>query len=148
VKKKFLFLLFWGLLIFLLSPLQALTPLPGGKDCIRIFFNLINEGRVADALKMMDEKAFFPDKAAKENWGKIFHSMTSVSIKNIEPSNTGEWTTNYQLYKVVLLIKMKPSGVNSPIHDYGWFNGLNTRWISLKKNQNRLWKIQGFATGP
>jgi hypothetical protein len=122
------------------------VPLPLEEDIIRTFFNLIGEGRPADAISMMTQLAVGDD-TSKQTWGVQFNSFKSVSVNKIEPSMQEEWTTTKHTYKVTLNVQMKPEAQGAPIPNYGWDNGLNIRWIPLEKINN-LWKIAGIATGP
>jgi len=122
------------------------VPLPQEEDVIRTFFNLIGEGRSADAVSMMTQSTIGND-TSKQTWGVQFNSFNSVSVNKIEPSMQDEWTTAKHTYKVTLNVQMKPEAQSAPIPNYGWDNGLNIRWIPLEKVDN-LWKIAGIATGP
>jgi len=122
------------------------VPLPQEEDIIRTFFNLINEGRPADAIAMMTQLAVGND-SSKQAWGVQFNSFKSVSVNKIESSMQEEWTATKHTYKVTLDVQMKPEAASAPIPNYGWDNGQNIRWIPLEKVDN-LWKVAGIATGP
>jgi len=122
------------------------VPLPQEEDVIRTFFNLIGEGRPADAISMMTQSTIGND-TSKQTWGVQFNSFKSVSVNKIEPSMQEEWTATKHTYKVTLNVQMKPEAQSAPIPNYGWDNGLNIRWIPLEKVDN-LWEIAGVATGP
>jgi hypothetical protein len=49
---------------------------------------------------------------------------------------------------VILDAKIKPGSENAAIPNFGWENGENIRWVSLKKNSDGMWKILGIGTGP
>ncbi len=122
------------------------VPLPQEEDIIRAFFNLINEGRAADAISMMTQAAIGTD-SSKQAWGVQFNSFKSVSVNKIEPSMQEEWTATEHTYKVTLDVQMKPEAASASIPNYGWDNGQNIRFLPLEKVDN-LWKIVGIATGP
>ncbi|MDH5202745.1 MAG: hypothetical protein OEW69_05755 [Nitrospirota bacterium] len=114
---------------------------------VRIFFNLINEKRIPEAIGMMDS-SMVPDDTTKQQWGIQFNSLSSVSVTKIEPFHKKEWTHTKKVYKVVLKVKVKPEAAQAPIPNYGWENGENIRWIHIQKNKKGLWKISQIATGP
>jgi hypothetical protein len=119
---------------------QAQVPLPQGKDIVRSFFNLINEGRIPDAIAMMAPSSV-PDESAKQAWGVQFNAFKKITVKKIEPSSENT-------YKVTLDVQMKPEAANvQPMPYYGWGNGEFMRWVSLEK-VNNVWKVVGIATGP
>ncbi|OGD84742.1 hypothetical protein A2165_03185 [Candidatus Curtissbacteria bacterium RBG_13_40_7] len=122
------------------------VPLPTEEDIIRTFYNLINEGRPADAISMMTSFLVGND-TSKQAWGVQFNSFKSVKVLAIEPSMQEEWTSTKHTYKVTLDVQMKPEAQNAPIPNYGWENGQNIRWITLEKVEN-LFKIVVIATGP
>jgi len=126
---------------------KSQVPLPTGEDVVRIFFNLINEKRIPEAIGMMDN-SMAPDDTSKQQWGVHFNSLASVSVTKIEPFHKKEWTRTKNVYKVVLKVKVKPEAANAPIPNYGWENGENVRWIHIQKDKKGLWKIAGIATGP
>ncbi len=118
---------------------QTLVPLPQGEDIVRNFFNLIDEGRVTDAVGMMSSKAI-SDESQKQAWGVEFNAFEKVSLVSIEAAGENQ-------YKIVLDVKMKPESANAIIPYYGFFDGENTRWVLLEK-ENGLFKVVGIATGP
>ena len=125
-----------------ITPSQDITkevPLPTGEDIIRTFFNLINEQRIPDAVNMLDVSAA-PDDSVKQQWAVNFNSISSIAVKSVEESNKEEWTDSEQIYKVTLDVKAKSE-------QYGWFDGEDTRWVSITKS-GAAWKIKGIATGP
>jgi len=123
------------------------VPLPTGKDIVRTFFNLINEKRIPEAVSMLDQSTV-PDDSAKQAWGVQFNSISQVIVKSIEDYNKTEWSSTEQTFKVILTMKMNPDSANAPIPYYGYENGDNVRWITIRKNNQNLWKIMGIATGP
>jgi hypothetical protein len=126
---------------------KSQVPLPTGEDVVRIFFNLINEKRIPEAIGMM-HSSMVPDDTSKQQWGVHFNSLVSVSVIKLEPFHKKEWTRAKNVYKVVLKVKVKQEAANAPIPNYGWENGENVRWIHIQKDKKGLWKIAGIATGP
>jgi hypothetical protein len=126
---------------------QAEVPLPQKEDIVRLFFNLINEKKIPEAVSMLDGSAV-PDDSAKQAWGVQFNIFDSISAKSIEASNIGDETEGQETYKVILDAKIKPGSENAVIPNFGWEDGENIRWVSLKKNPDGIWKILGIGTGP
>lgn len=120
---------------------SASVPLPTGEDIVRVFFELINEKRIPDAIAMLDP-AIIPDDSAKQAWGVSFNHFKSVKAEKIEEYNKSSWTETLKTYKVTLNIQ-----TDAPAEQIIWENGINIRWVDLKKVGN-LWKITGFASGP
>jgi hypothetical protein len=125
---------------------DSTVPLPTEEDIIRVFFTLINERRIDDALTMLLPK-IAPDVKTKEAWGKQFEAMKTVNIKDISRSSVESHETDH-IYKVNLNVSVNPDSTDSPIPYYGWENGENTRWITLVKDEKGIWKVAGIATGP
>ena len=125
----------------------AEVPLPQGEDIVRLFFNLIGEGRIPEAVAMLDDSAV-PDDSAKQAWGVQFNIFDSVAVKSIDPSNIGDETERQETYKVILDAKIKPGSESAVLPNYGWDKGENIRWVSIKKNSQGIWKILGIGTGP
>ncbi len=116
------------------------VPLPQETDIIRSFFEIINEGRAVDAISMM-APSLIGDDSSKQAWGVQFNAFEFVEVTSIEK------TVNEHKYKVVLTASMKPEAKDATIPNFGWENGMNTRWVILVKEEN-LWKISAIATGP
>jgi hypothetical protein len=116
---------------------EATVPLPQETDIIHIFFNLIAERKITQAVAMMSD----------DTWGGQLAAMKSVKVLDIAPSMPEEWKDNEHVYKVTLDLIMDPASANQPIPYYGFENGSNIRWVALKKSGN-LWKVMGLATGP
>ncbi len=124
------------------SPTISQTvPLPAGEDIVRTFFELINEKRIPEAIEMLDP-SIVPDDATKQAWGVSFNHFKSVKAEKIEEYNKSSWTEILKTYKVTLNIQ-----TDAPAEQIIWENGINIRWVDLKKVEN-LWKIAGLATGP
>lgn len=121
---------------------QANVPLPTGQDIVRVFFELINEKRIPEAISMMSSKAV-PDDTHKQGYGVTFNQFKEIKVINIKESMKEEWTSDRQTYMVNLDVMIR-SDSNQPIL---WDDGENTRFVTLAK-ENNLWKIDGIATGP
>ncbi len=116
-------------------------PLPRAEDIVRLFFNLISEKRIPDAIAMMS-KAAVPDDAAKQAWGVQFNSIKNLEIVRIEEFE------KEKMYKVRLRVEVNPDSANAPIPYYGWENGENIRFVGIGKNTEGKWNIESIGTGP
>jgi hypothetical protein len=117
------------------------VPLPSQEDIVRTFFGLINDKRIPEAVGMMTSQAV-PDEAAKQAWGVMFNDFDSVEVVKIEKS-TGE-----NQFQVELAVKVNPRAANNPIPYYGYSDKTDTRFITLIKDNQGRWKIDGINTGP
>lgn len=125
---------------------KSIIPLPSEISIIRTFFELINEQRAADAVSMLAPETV-GDNTQKQAWGVQFNAFQKITAEKIDKSLEENWTETSQSYKVTLDVQMKPEAAKAPIPNYGFENGTNLRWVTLKKIDN-LWKISGIATGP
>lgn len=108
--------------------------LPTQEDVVRLFFQLINDQKASEAVKMLSQSAA-PDDTTRQTWSVNFNSIKSVTIKSLKKSSEN-------VYKVVLDIQLKNGDFQ-----YGWYNGENIRWIEIVK-ENNLYKINTIGTGP
>lgn len=135
---------------FLASPtlekLDPKTPVPNGLDVVSLFFNLINERRIDEAVGMMSAQNTNDD-SIKQAWGVHFNAIKSLNVINIEPSNPDSWTASYQIYKTTLEAYVSSDAANAPIPYYGWGDNPNIRWVALVK-EGDFWKIDTLATSP
>ena len=125
---------------------QAEVPLPAGHNIVNLFFNLINEKRIPEAIEMMNKTAV-PDDSARQAWGVQFNAIKSINVIDVEPWEAENWTENKQIYKATLeaYVTNDPS---APIPYYGWEDNPNIRWVSLEKDSESMWKIDSISTGP
>lgn len=126
---------------------QVSVPLPTEEDIIRVFFELINEKRIPEAIDMM-MPSLVGDESAKQSWGVQFNSLENIVVKKVEPSLKEEWTARRETFKVTVNLEVAKEAASAPIPYYGWENGDNLRWVTLEKNEKNLWKISAIATGP
>lgn len=113
---------------------------------IKNFFGLIEAKKASDAVMIMTKKNTSND-SVKQAWAVQFNNINSVKVASIEPSMQNSWTDTTRQYKVSLDVVMNPNSANAPIPYYGYENGLNTRFVSLVK-EDGAWRIDGIATGP
>jgi hypothetical protein len=132
--------------VFPTNEKTSLAPLPTEEDVIRNFFNLINEGKPADAVMAMSKQNTEND-STKQAWAVQFEAIKSINILKIEKSMEENWTENSHDYKVTLEAYVSSESANAPIPYYGWGDNPNIRWIRIVKEDD-LWKINGIATGP
>jgi len=145
------FILFIGIGSFLLINKKNIVdknsvPLPQETDIINLFFRLIQEHRVSEAVMMINPN-IIDDEVTKQAWGVQLNAFESFKLKNIEASMSTYWTENEHIYKVTAEVKMKPEAVNAVIPNYGWENGVNIKWVNIGKIDGR-WFINGIASGP
>lgn len=114
------------------------VPLPTEEDIIRLFFTLINEKRIPEAIQMMSSKVTVDD-SQKQAWGVQFNAFSKVAVISVSAEGEG-------LYRVVLEAEMNPNSADEIIPYFGYENGENVRWISLE-NIDGGYKISGIATG-
>lgn len=112
------------------------VPLPSKEDTIRTFCNLIDEGRISEAVGMMN----IEEDTEKQGWGVNFNSISSFELIKINKSSIDESENSYE---IDINVKIK-DGKES----YGWINGINKRWINLIEYEKGKYKIAGIATGP
>lgn len=123
------------------------VPLPSETDVINLFFNLINEHRIPEAISMMSTN-LVPDDNTKQGWGIHFNAIESIHVRQIEPYMENTWTGNKHIYQVTLEARVSDEAANAPIPYYGWSGNPEARWITIEKNQDKEWQIAEIATGP
>jgi hypothetical protein len=123
---------------------QNQVPMPSQEDIIRVFFSLINEKRIPEAVGMLSA-AIVPDDVASQAWGVQFNNLKQVEVMDIKKQ--ADLEGKGEIYRVNLQVEVASEAASAPIPYYGWSNGQNVRWISVVK-ENNLWKITGIATGP
>ena len=119
--------------------------LPTEVDVIQLFFILIDEARIPEAVAMMSVEAV-PDDSYKQAWEVQFNALDSIKVSKIEPYGQENWSPNSHTYKVNLEVAVSENAANAPIPYYGWGNGDNLRWVEIVK-EGDLWKINQIATG-
>ncbi len=130
-----------------MTPTSAAStaPLPTEEDVIRLFFTLIDEARIPEAVAMMSVEAV-PDDSYRQAWGVQFNALDSIKVSKIEPYGQENWSPSSHTYKVNLEVTVSENAANAPIPYYGWGNGDNLRWVEIVK-EGDLWKINQIATG-
>lgn len=103
----------------------------------RSFFEKLGNADIDGALGMMDA-----NQATKDMWRANFKTLKSLKIKNLEPTFKDEWTSQRQTFKAELEANVTAEG-----ETFGWQNGQNFRWISLKKSGDK-WVIHEIANNP
>jgi hypothetical protein len=123
------------------------VPLPSEENIISLFFSLIDEGRIDEAIGMMSPEVV-PNEASKQAWKTQFEAIQSINPQAIQAYNREQWTGKEHLYQVTLAVSVSEKAAHAPIPYYGWRENSDTRWITLKKNQEGQWQIASLATGP
>ncbi len=108
------------------------------------FFTLINEGNIDKALEMMDDN-MITNSNANRLWKENLSSIIGHEFKStgFAVSDETSWTEDTQIFEVAIKI---PNN-NASLEKYGWNQGENTRWITLKK-YGTTWKIHEISTSP
>jgi len=117
------------------------VPLPSKEDAVRTFCNLIDEGKITQAVSMMDIK----DDEVRQSWGVYLNNFSSFKLMNIKKSGVDETGNSFE---ADIDVKLKKNLTDLPIPNYGWENGVNKRWISVVDTGRGLYKISEIATGP
>jgi hypothetical protein len=117
------------------------VPLPSKENIVRTFCNLINEGRISDAVGMMDIK----DDTTRQSWGVYLNNFSSFKLISIGKSKIDETGNSFE---VDIDVTLKKNLTDLPIPNYGWANGVNKRWINVVEKEKGKYKIAEIATGP
>lgn len=115
---------------------------PKREDAVRAFFNLIDEGRVDEAVGVLSSRAVKTDEQ-KQSWGVKFNSIESLRIKGISAWEKKSWKENAEIYKVVAEVEIKPGK-----RSFDWEEGENTKWVVMVKNEEGSWEIDSIASEP
>ena len=123
------------------------VPLPSAQYIVELFFRLINEHKISEAIDLMTPE-MIGDGNSKQTWEAHFDAIKSINIQEIEQYDQENWTSNTRAFKVTLEAYVSSSAENAPIPYYGWHDNPNVRWITLEKNSEGFWQITSLATGP
>ncbi|MCL5438886.1 MAG: hypothetical protein M1268_02760 [Patescibacteria group bacterium] len=121
------------------TPEKLLT----AEDTLKKFVGFIKNDKISDAVALLSVKAT-KDEKSKQQWETNFKSILNISLARVDDFEKAAWTDNFEQYKIIFDIKLKP-GVSE---NYGWTDGDNIRWITLEKDNKDVWKITEIATGP
>jgi len=121
--------------------------LPDGADTINLFWQLINEYCISEAIDMMSPN-LITDDSAKQTYGVQFNHIKSVNVMAVDPYNTDSWTTNSQMYETTLEIYVSQDAADAPIPFYGFEDNPNIYFISLSQDKAGKWQIDQIGTGP
>jgi len=123
------------------------VPLPSAEYITGLFFELINDRRITEAIDMMTNE-MAGDDASKQAWGVHFNAIKSINVQSIEPYNEEQWTDAKKVFEVTLEAYVSSEAKDAPIPYYGWHDNPNIRWVSVEKDASGFWKIAALATGP
>ena len=123
------------------TPSQGNVPLPSREDIVKTFCNLVDEGKISEAVSMMDTK----DDTTKQSWGVYLNNFSSFKLVGIKKSSIDETGNSYE---VDIDVALKQNLSSLPIPNNGWENGINKRWIGVVDKGSGHYKIVGIATGP
>jgi len=116
------------------------------EDVIRAFFDLVDEGRVADAVLSTSSSITGAD-SVRQAWAMQLDAMVSASVLALGPSMPENWTPTYHTYRVTLDVRMDPASATAPIPYYGYSAGENVRFVSVVE-ENGAWMVDTIGTGP
>jgi hypothetical protein len=122
------------------------VPIPNDKDFITIFFQALKEKNSTLLLGMLDPSIRKTDDDIKA-WGNQFAAFETVDLKDVQPANEAEWKATEHTYKVTVTAKMTLESAKATIPYYGWGNGDTVKWVTVRKGEDGLWRILGFASG-
>lgn len=129
------------------SSQSANTVVPTDTEFIPMFFDTINEKNMAVLLGMLDPK-IIPDQNTAQKWQDQFNSFEKADVTNIEPADESNWTEDQRVYKVTISTKMTKDSATADVPYYGWAaDGENTKWITVIKGEDGLWRVLGIASG-
>ena len=93
------------------TPAQQNAPLPTKENIVRIFCNLIDEGRISDAVGMMDTT----DDTVRQSWGVYLSNFSSFKLVNIKSSSIDETRNSFE---VDINVTLKKNLSDLPIPNY------------------------------
>jgi len=117
------------------------TPFLSKEDFVRKFCNFIDEGKIVEAIGMMDVQ----EETAKQIWGVVFNNFSSFKLTKIKESSLDKSGNSFE---VEIEVSLKKNLADLPIPNYGWENGVNKRWINLVDFGGGVYKIKEISTGP
>ena len=123
------------------------APLPSAEYTIGLFFELINDRKINEAIDLMTNE-MAGDDASKQAWEVHFNAIKSINVQSIEPYNEEQWTDAKKVFEVTLEVYVSSEAKDAPIPYYGWHDNPNIRWVSVEKDATGFWKIAALATGP
>ena len=122
-------------------PLQQDISLPSKEDVVITFCNLVDEGRISEAVSLMN----IDDDIVKQSWGVSLNNFSSFKLINIKKSSADE---NGNSFEVDINVVLKKNLTDLPVPNYGWVNGINKKWINLIEKEPGKYIISEIATGP
>jgi len=129
------------------NPTGENNQIPSDKEFIQLFFATLETKNTAVSLGMLDPSNLIDEASAKE-WEKQLTSFEKAQVTNIESLNEDKWTLTEHIYKTTINVKMVPEAASASIPNYGWQNGDNIRWITVRKGVDNLWRVVTIATSP
>jgi hypothetical protein len=83
-----------------------------------------------------------------DQWKAQLSAFESVKPTEVVPWDQASWTKIKETYKVTLDTTMTDASKNEVIPYYGFEKGINVRWVTIVKGEDKLWRISGIGTGP
>jgi hypothetical protein len=116
------------------------------EDVIREFFELVDQGRTADAVLAMSS-SITGDDSVKQAWAVQLDAMLDVKVVALRASLPQDWTETHHSFRVLLDVRMDPASSTAPIPYYGYTDGENVRFVSVVE-EDGAWRIDTIGTGP
>ncbi|MDD5308914.1 MAG: hypothetical protein PHU25_16485 [Deltaproteobacteria bacterium] len=129
-------------------PGMAGLPKATGENAIRGFWALVDRDKPAAAVALMDP-ALKGGAQGAAAWKANLASIDSVQVGRVSPWSAEKLPDGVERYKVSLNVKCKADDPANPppIPHYGWSNGNNIRWMTVKQAVP-VARISAIDTGP
>lgn len=125
---------------------QPVVPKPMEEDVISLFFSLIQEKKISDAITLLTSKNITTD-SDRQAWGVQLNALKSVKIVSMTPWKKENWIQGQRQYKVIFSVTLDPSSLSAAIGYYGWQEPESEKWITITV-EDGVWKIDSIASGP
>lgn len=122
------------------------VPKPTEEDVISLFFSLIQEKKISDAIMLLTSKNIATD-SDRQAWGVQLNTLKSIKIVSISPWNKENWNQEQRQYKVIVSVTLDSSSASSAIPYFGWQEPESQKWITIVA-EDGVWKIDSIASGP
>jgi hypothetical protein len=129
------------------APASPSDKIPSDIDFIQMFFQALQDKNTSLSLGMLDPSNL-PDEATLKEWEKYFSSFEKAQVVSVDPENPDSWALNEHTYKVSINVSMIAEAASATIPNYGWQNGDNIRWVTVRRGEDGLWRVLEIATGP
>lgn len=107
------------------------------EEVIKNFLTYIDEHKSPEAVSMMSSQII--NSSDSKTWEHQFNAFNKLKLLSIEKLSN-------DLFKIVIDVDMKLELSSSPIPNFGYNQGQNTRWVKLVDEDG--WKVSNISTGP